>query len=92
MRTTVELPPELMKRAKVVAAQRGESLKTLFTRAVSTELGRAKQGRTPRARVRLPLFGDAGKERIEVSNADVARALAADDADGAGRGSRQRHK
>src|SRR5262249_4822280 len=43
MRTTVELPPELMKKAKAQAAARGESLKTLLTRAVASELGRSAQ-------------------------------------------------
>src|SRR5580765_3417696 len=39
MRTTVELPPELMRAAKARSAELGESLKSLFARAVAAELG-----------------------------------------------------
>lgn len=79
MRTTVELPPELMKQAKARAAARGESFKTLLTRAVASELGKARHSRENGSRVKLPLFGDATRKRVKVSNEDIARALAEDD-------------
>ena len=60
MRTTVELPRELLRRAKACAAERGETLKTLLTRAVATELGRTGAAEPPEPRrVELPLFGDS---------------------------------
>jgi hypothetical protein len=37
MRTTVELPPHVMRAAKARSAERGESLKTLLTRAVEDD-------------------------------------------------------
>ena len=40
MKTTVELPDALFRRAKAVAAERGESLKDFFTEAVSDRLRR----------------------------------------------------
>jgi hypothetical protein len=89
MRTTIEFPPELMRRAKARAASRGESLKTLLTRAVSAELGQAADASSPRlTRVELPLFGAPGGVKRRISNADLARAL--DEADAAGLASGRR--
>ena len=79
MRTTVELPPDLMKQAKARAAARGESLKALLTRAVASELGVSQHRHSSGTRVRLPLFGHKGKP-IDVSKEDIDRVLAADDA------------
>ena len=90
MRTTVELPPELMRQAKALAASRGESLKTLLTRAVSFELGQSQRQAGSHGRVRLPLFGDPRGELVNISGADIARALAEDDA--TARGSRRSRK
>ena len=81
MRTTVELPPDLMRAAKARSAESGESLKSLLTRAVATELQAAlsfRQGQ--RTRVRLPLFGGAEQPAVKLSNADLEQALAAADA------------
>ena len=80
MRTTVDLPTDLMQAAKVRAAQRGESLKDLFTRAIAHEVGSTGRGR-PAGRVALPLIG----QDIEVTNEDIADALDADDVDRYGR-------
>ena len=79
MRTTVELPPELMKKAKAQAAAKGESLKTQLTRAVASELGRSAHSGRPASRVRLPLFGDARKTPVKVSGRDIALDLSDDD-------------
>jgi len=38
MKTTVDLPDPLFRRAKATAAQRGISMKTLFTRAIEKDL------------------------------------------------------
>ena len=55
MRTTVELPPDLLRAAKARAAERGEALKALFVRAVSRELGRSRRAIVlQRERVRTP--------------------------------------
>jgi hypothetical protein len=83
MRTTVELPPALLRAAKARSAERGESLKGLLTRAVAAELGLGTGG-GPRPRIRLPLFGHAAGRRANPSNADLERALAEVDAAGVG--------
>lgn len=79
MRTTVELPQELMKQAKARAAARGESLKTLLTRAVASELGKGRHPRDKGSRVGLPLFGNAKAKSVNISGYDIARAIAQDD-------------
>jgi hypothetical protein len=96
MRTTVELAPALMRAAKARAAESGESLKSLLSRAVEAELGRQRSAARPGRRVVLPLFGDPAGPPIRVSNADLERALAEDDAravpSGRVRGKRLRRK
>jgi hypothetical protein len=89
MRTTVELPPELFRRAKARAAARGESLKTLLTRAVAAEVGRDR-GTVVRRRVKLPLFGDPKGPAVYLRASDLARALADQDVARIGRRSRRR--
>ena len=79
MRTTVELPPELMKKAKAQAAARGESLKTLLTRAVASELGRSTRPVEPASRVQLPLFGNPKRKPVNVSARDIELALSEED-------------
>lgn len=80
MRTTVELPTDLMRAAKARSAENGESLKTLLTRAVAAELEAHIGRRSHKARARLPLFGDPTGPRVRLSNADLERALADADA------------
>ena len=92
MRTTVELPPELMKKAKARAAARGESLKTLLTRAVASELGRSTDSGEPAAHVRLPLFGNPKRRPVSISGRDIALALSDDDVRLALRSGRSRKK
>ena len=79
MRTTVELPPELMRAAKARAAEQGESLKDWFTSAVSKALGRGAGATTaPRP---WPVFGHAGGKKVRVTSATLAAAETADDLD-----------
>ena len=80
MRTTVDLPDDLMRVAKTRAAERGESLKELLTRAVIHELGLPVSGRRP-ARVTLPLVGRDDEPKVTVTNADIEAALATEDAE-----------
>lgn len=79
MRTTVEFPADLFRRAKGRAAARGESLKTLLTRAVAAEVGQARDAAAGR-RMTLPFFGDPGGPPVNLRGSDLARALAHEDA------------
>jgi hypothetical protein len=78
MRTTVELPVELFQKAKARAASRGESLKTLITRAVAAEVGQEPQAMA-RGRMSLPLFGNPKGRPVDVRAEDIAQALADED-------------
>lgn len=79
VRTTVELPLELLRAAKARSAGCVESLKTLLTRAVAAEL-EVELGRTSSThKVRLPVFGDAAGPPVRLTGADLERALAASD-------------
>lgn len=76
MRTTVDLPDELMRAAKARAATRGESLKELFERAVATEVGRPRT----RRRVSLPLIKSDGP-KVTQEEIDEVGALAQEEDD-----------
>lgn len=78
MRTTLDLPSDLMHAAKVKAAQRGETLKELFTRAIAHEVRGISQGRAA-GRLNFPLIGRDEGPKVEVTNADIDAALAAED-------------
>lgn len=55
MKTTLEMPDELFRRAKATAAKRGQSLKQLVTTAVERELA-----------ARAPERGDSRRRKAEV--------------------------
>jgi len=80
MRTTVDMPAELMQAAKVRAAEGGETLKDLVTRAVAQEL--RIPARPARAgRVTFPLVGRDATPSVNVTNADIEAALEAEEID-----------
>jgi hypothetical protein len=81
MRTTIDMPPRLMRAAKARAAQRGESLKELVNRAVAHELGLPSAPEAKTGRVVLPLIGRGVAPEARVTNEDIAAALDADDID-----------
>lgn len=84
MRTTIEFPAELFRKAKARAAPRGESLKTLIARAVAAEIEQEHRG-VATGRMTLPLFGNPKGRRVDLRASDLARALAHEDAVRAGR-------
>lgn len=79
MRTTVQLPDDLLRTAKAEAAARGETLKEFLTRAISHELGTAAAP-PKRGRVELPLVGSARPGTVDLDNADIEGIFAAEDA------------
>lgn len=91
MRTTVDLPTPLFRRAKARAAARGETLRALLTRAVEAEVGvspaasSSSKWHHPDGRVKLPLIGTAdGRPKVKLTNAELEEILARDDAEHAG--------
>ena len=81
MRTTIDMPPTLMRAAKARAAERGESLKELVNRAVAHELGVPSAPRAKAGRVTLPLIGRGAAPEVLITNEDIAAAFDADDID-----------
>jgi hypothetical protein len=79
MRTTVDLPPTLLRAAKARAAEDGESLKDLVTRAVAREVGLPATARGKAGRVTLPLIARDAAPTVLVTNDDIADALDAAD-------------
>jgi hypothetical protein len=77
VRTTVDLPDELIKRAKIVAVERGVTLRELIGSALVRDLaaGPAPAGK----KVRLPLFSSARPGSLDLSTADISRAETAED-------------
>jgi hypothetical protein len=80
MRTTIDLPDDLIRAAKARAAERGESLKELFTRAIVGELGGPPKA-LRMGKVALPLVGRGAEPTITMTNVDIESALAADDSE-----------
>lgn len=91
MRTTVELTTGLLRAAKARSAERGESLKSLLSRAVASELKMPLAAPGNRPRVTLPLFGKATGNLVNPSNADLERAIADADAASPQAARRPRH-
>jgi hypothetical protein len=79
MRTTIDLPPTLMRAAKARAAQEGESLKDLVGRAVAREVGLPVTARGKAGRVTLPLIARDATPTVLVTNDDIADAFDAED-------------
>lgn len=78
MRTTIELPDDLLREAKAASALRGISLKAYITEALvryrGVGAGGAAEGRAQR--VQLPLIGRAEGSRYRLSGEDLEQAMA----------------
>jgi hypothetical protein len=79
MRTTIDMPSNLMRAAKARAAEDGESLKDLVNRAVAREVGLPATPKGKTGRVTLPLIARDATPSVLVTNADIADAFNAED-------------
>jgi hypothetical protein len=79
MRTSIDMPPTLMRAAKARAAEQGESLKDLVTRAVAHEIGLPATSKGKTGRVTLPLIARDATPAILITNEDIADAFDAED-------------
>ena len=78
MRTTFDLPDDLMKRAKIAAVRRGSSLRDLVAEALRKLL--ADQGPSERRRMdQAPIKLSPGHTIPIRSNAEIAQLLEQDD-------------
>ncbi len=80
MRTTLDLPDDLMQQAKIAAVQRRSTLRDLVANALRRELAAATPGarqlRPPLPAIRLP----AGAPVLRMDADAIKRALAEDEA------------
>ena len=72
MKTTLEIPDDLFRRTKAMAALRGESLKELFTEALQAYLERETPGEASQRGWRS-VFGKARPEEVEPIDAIVSQ-------------------
>jgi hypothetical protein len=79
MRTTIDVPPTLMRAAKMRAAERGESLKDLVSRAIAHEVGLPATPKEKSGRVTLPLIARDAAPAVLVTNEDIADTFDAED-------------
>ncbi len=79
MRTTIDMPPTLMRAAKARAAEQGESLKDLVNRAIAREVGVPATPRGKAGHVTLPLIARDATPTVLVTNEDIEDAFDAED-------------
>jgi hypothetical protein len=78
MRTTIDLPDELLKRAKIAAVERGVTLRDLVGSALAKDLAPPTPDSAKR-RVKFPIFSSAQPGSLHLTNTDLARAEAEED-------------
>jgi hypothetical protein len=79
MRTTVEIPDHLLRRAKAAAALEGKSLRAFLTKAVKHELERSAEKKIVRKKVSLPLIPSKRPGTLQLSSEDIANILDKED-------------
>ncbi len=79
MRTTLDLPDDLLRRAKIAAVERGTTLRGLVGAALERELA-IPRSKAPRPRrTRFPIFSSRAPGSLALTNAAIARLEAEED-------------
>jgi hypothetical protein len=71
MRTTIDLPDQVFRELKALAAMKGISLKEVFQTAIEHELASANKADVVRDRVQLPLLKSKNPGTLNLTNADI---------------------
>jgi len=79
MRTTIELPDPLLKRAKIAAVERGTTLRELIGTALIRELGIDPEVVPAPQPVRFPLFPSRRPGSLSLNAEDLAASEADED-------------
>lgn len=80
MRTTLDIPESLLKRAKIEAVQRGTTLRELVGAALERELTAASRASAAPRRARFPIFDSKAPGALRLTNARIAKVEAEEDA------------
>jgi hypothetical protein len=80
MRTTLDLPDDLLRRAKIAAVERGTTLRELVGRALERELRSPPESRSTRRRTAFPVFGSQAAGTLDLTSATIARLEREEDA------------
>jgi len=73
MRTTLDLPENLLMRARTEAVRRGTTLRELVGAALERELASPADTRRARRRRRFPIFSSNAPGSLRLTNARIAR-------------------
>jgi hypothetical protein len=73
MRITIDMPDDLYRRTKAVAALRGVKMKDVIIKALEQEITSTKA--TPQKRVKLPLIKNWKGPKLDLSNFDFDELL-----------------
>ncbi|MBI4027226.1 MAG: hypothetical protein HY360_19735 [Verrucomicrobia bacterium] len=76
----MDLPNNLLRQAKITAVKRGTTLRALVGRALSRELGLPGDASGAGKRMNFPIFGSASPGSLNLTNADLAKMEAKEDA------------
>ena len=71
MRTTLELPDDLLRRAKIVAIERGTTLRELVGKALAQELGVKDSVVAKPKRATFPIFSSKAPGTLDLTAADL---------------------
>jgi hypothetical protein len=81
MRTTIDLPDDVLRQAKIAAVERGTTLKELVGQALTRELGlAAKSDGRGRKRIKFPIFSSVSPGALRLTNADLTKLESEEDA------------
>ena len=71
MRTTVDIPNEIFRELKSLAALKGMSLKEILQTAIEHELANAKKTPLVRDKVKFPILKSKEPGTLHLTNADI---------------------
>ncbi len=74
MRTSLDLPDETFRDLKMLAVQRGVTLKELLRTVVESELARAQASKAGR-RVKFPILDSKEPGTLDLTNAEIEELL-----------------
>lgn len=79
MRTTLDLPDDLLKRAKSEAVDRGTSLRNVVAAALERELSRPLDPAKQRRRAKFPIFESVAPGSLRLTSAGIAKIESGED-------------